>query len=260
MPPIKIAVQLRSVPLEFKKAVPAVARLGAGGVEIDARGEINPRDMSQTAVRSIRKLLDDNGLHVPALEFRTRRGYNVADDLTRRVEATKAAMKLAHSLGAPVVVNQLGRVPEDATSAEWQLMIEALADLGAYGHRVGALLAAETGSESGADLRRLLDALPPAAIAVAFNPGNLLMHGFAPLETIEALGSDILYVRAKDGVRDRSKGRGMEVTLGRGSADFPALLGALEERGYRGFFAVESVSEREPLAELALAVEYLRNL
>ena len=195
MPPLKIAVQLRSLPLEFKKAVPAVAQLGVAGVEIDVRAEINPKDMTQTALRSVRKMLDDHGLRVPAVDFRTRRGYNVADDLTRRVDATKAAMKLAHALGASVVVNHLGQIPSDVQSTEWQMMLEALSDLGAYGQRVGALLAAETGSESGADLRRLLDALPQGSIAVAFNPGNLLINGFSPLEAIEALGRDVLYVR-----------------------------------------------------------------
>ena len=39
---------------------------------------------------------------------------------------------------------------------EWDLLVQVLADLGRHGQRVGAVLAAETGSESGADLARLI--------------------------------------------------------------------------------------------------------
>ena len=125
---------------------------------------------------------------------------------------------------------------------------------------VGALLAAETGSESGADLARLIAALPPGTMLVALNPGNLIINGFAPLDSIAALATEIAYVRAKDGVRDLAQGRGVEVALGRGAADFPALIGALEERSYRGVWCVERERCDDPLKEIGDAVSYLRNI
>ncbi len=36
-----------------------------------------------------------------------------------------------------------------------------------------------------------------------------------------------------------ARGRGLDVPLGRGSVDYPALLGSLEERGYRGYFTIQ---------------------
>ena len=65
------------------------------------------------------------------------------------LSGTKAAMELAYHVGAPVVVNHIGRVPADTESAAWRLLVEVLDELGRHGHRAGALLAAETGSESG---------------------------------------------------------------------------------------------------------------
>lgn len=260
MPPLRIAVQLSNLRLPFRKALPWAARLGARAVELDARGELNPQELSGTALRQVRKLLDDHGLSVSAVEFRTRRGYNVADELSRRVEATKAAMRFAFSLGTPLVVNQMGRIPPDESCAEWKLLVEVLSELGNFGQHVGAVLAAETGAESGADLRRLIDALPPGALAVTLNPGNLIVNGFAPLDAIAALGHDIQYVHAKDGVRDLAQGRGSEVTLGRGSADFPAVLGALEERNYRGYWCVECPRAHDPAGEISQAIQYLNQL
>lgn len=260
MPALKLAMSLRGLRLPLKKALPVAARLGVQAVEIDGRGEINPQDITQTGVRQIKKLCDDHHLAVSAVEFRTRRGYGVADELSRRIEATKAAMKLASALGARFVVNQVGRVPDDEASPAWQTLVEVLADLGVYGQHVGALLAAETGSESPQRLRTLLDSLPAGSLVVTLNPGNLIINGFAPLEAVELLAGEIVYVRAKDGVRDLAEGRGIEVQLGRGSADFPALLGALEQRNYRGSICIAGESGGDPLEAVGQAVEYLRSL
>ncbi len=85
-------------------------------------------------------------------------------------------------------------------------------------------LAAQTGAEDGRDLARLLAALPEGAVGVDLDPGALVVNGFSPLEAVEALGPRILHVHARDGVRDLARKRGLEVPLGRGSVDFPALL------------------------------------
>lgn len=259
MPALKIALKLTDLRQPLDAALRFAAEERIAAVELDGRSELNLQSLSQTGLRQLRKRLEDYQLKVSAVGFRTRRGYGVAEDLERRVDATKAAMRFAHALGANLLVNQVGYV-SDEESPERSLMLEVLADLGRFGQRVGTLLAAETGSESGADLRRLIDALPPGSIGVALSPGNLIVHGFSPLGVVEALGSDILYVYANDGIHDRASGRGSEVQLGRGSVDFPALLGALEERGYRGYFCIERQRSDEARAEIAQAIEYLRAL
>ena len=260
MPAVKVAIQARSVGLPLKKVLPLARQWGACAVEIDGRGDARPNELSQTGRRQLRKLFDDYELRVAAVGFRTRRGYDVAEDLERRVEATKAAMTLAYDLGASWVVNQIGRVPEKPDGPRWQTLVEVLTDLGNYGQRAGALLAAETGSESGTDLARLLAALPGGAIGVCLNPGNLVINGFSSLEAVASLGPNIGYVHAQDGVRDLAQGRGIEVRLGRGSADFPTLLGALEEHDYRGYWTILRERADQPVAEIADAVSYLKSL
>ena len=162
----------------------------------------------------LRKLFEDLNLRVAAIGFPTRRGYNVAEYLEGRVAATKDAMRMAYELGSSIVVNQVGRVPASRDAPDWPIMLEALTDLGTYGHRIGATLTAETGSESGEDLARLIAALPDGSLGATFNPGNLIINGFVPLDAVAAFGRHILYVHAKDGVRDLARGRGDEVPLG----------------------------------------------
>lgn len=260
MPALKIAVQLASLRQPFRKAVMTAARLGASGVEIDARGELRPEVMTQTALREIRGLLEEHSLRVVAVGFRTRRGYDAPDEIERRVAATKGAMKLAADLRAPIVVNQIGHAAAAADSPGGKLLRQTLLDFCGYGQRIGTLLAAQTGSESGPDLASLLAELPLHGIGVDLDPGNLILNGFSPLEAVQALGPNILHVHARDGVRDLARGRGQEVPLGRGTTDFPALLGALQERGYRGYFTVGRETSDEPELEAKQAIKYLGNL
>jgi sugar phosphate isomerase/epimerase len=257
---LRVGVDLASLRLPLKKALLTAAELGAEAVEIDARSQLPPQELTRTAVRHLRKMLEDLNLRVCALRFRTRRGYDTLDDLDRRVEATRQAMTAAFELGASVVVNQVGRIPDESSGPNWDLLTGVLADLGRFGQKAGAMLAAETGSEDGAALRRLIDALPDGSIGVCFNPGNLLVNGFSAQEAMQALARDTIYFHAQDGVRDLARGRGVEVPLGRGSADFPDLLGRLEEHEYRGYLTVVREQSDDPIFEIGQAVKFLRNL
>ena len=257
MPELKIAVDLAGLRMPLKKALLAASELGVRAVQIDARGEITPQ-LSRTGVRQLRKMLDDLRLRVSAVRFRTRRGYGTMADLDARVAATKAAMTLAHDLGAPLVVNHLGFIPSDPESEGWKLMVEVLSDLAAHGHRAGALLAAETGGADGQQLAKLLADVGDGAMAVDLNPGALMAGGFSPLEAVAALGPAIQLVHATDAHSGTSGRAGDAALLGRGDVDFPALLAALEEHGYRGHFTVGQPTFSDPTGEIAQAIEYLR--
>jgi sugar phosphate isomerase/epimerase len=229
-------------------------------VEIDARGDVAPARHSRTGLRELRKTLDDHRLQVSAVSFRTRRGYDTPADLDRRVTATKSVMQFAYDLGCSVVVNHIGRVPTDPEGDSRRLLVEVLSDLANHGLRVGATLAAETGTESGEDLAGLLSELPEQGIGVDLNPGNLIAAGHSPLEAIGALGPCIVHVHASDGVRDLARNRGEYVPVGQGSADFPALLGALEEYEYRGYFTVAHQGIGGVAGGVGDVIRYLRGL
>jgi sugar phosphate isomerase/epimerase len=233
--------------------------MGAEAVEIDARNELRPDELSQTGVRQVRKMLDDLNLRVSCLGFRTRRGYHVADDLEARIDATKRALRLAYDLGTNVVVNHIGSVPAD-DGPTLGTMVQALADIGRFSHKVGAFLAAATATDSGADLAKLIARLPPGAIGVDLNPAQLIIHGHSPLEAVRALGQNVMHVHANDAARDVSVGRGIEVQLGRGSAEFPELLASLEEHQYRGYITIERRDAASAISEVRQAIEFLRNM
>jgi sugar phosphate isomerase/epimerase len=257
---LKVGIQLASLQLPFKKALHIAAELGANGIEIDARNDLKPQDLSRTGLRQLRKTLDDRNLRVCAIGFQTRRGYDVLEELDRRVEATKQAMQFAYDLGASVVINQVGKIPTEPNDPTWDLLVQVLTDLGRFGQRVGATLAVETGAEDADTLLRLIDALPAGSIGINLDPGNLIVNGFSATAATKKLGAHVIHVHAKDGVRDLAQGRGIETQLGRGAADFPEILGILEEHEYRGYFTIERKHASDPVLEVGQAVQYLRNL
>lgn len=260
VPELKIGIQLTSLRRPFKQAVLTAAEMGVSAIEIDVREHLRVRDMTDTALRQVKKLLDDAELRVCALSFRTRRGYNDIERLQERVEATKRAMDLGYKLGASYIVNQVGQIPPEGEGSEWDTLVDVLTELGKYSQRSGAFLAAETGGEDAEVLGKLLSALPEGTMGVTLNPGNLIVQGFSASEAVSELGKHIMYVRAKDAVRDLAQGRGLEVPLGRGSVDFPELIGRLEEHGYRGHYTVLRENSSDPTSEIAASVEFLKNL
>jgi sugar phosphate isomerase/epimerase len=257
---IKLGVELASLRLPLKKGLLTARELGVEAVEIDARHELKPDDLSRTGVRQIRKMLDDLNLRVSAVTFRTRRGYHVVEDLEARIDATKRSLRLAFELGTNVVVNHIGRVPAESDASAMSTMVQALSDLGRCGQKVGALLAAETGTESGEELARLIDRLPPGSIGVDFNPAGLIVHGHSPRHAAESLGPHVLHVHANDATRDLALGRGVEVALGQGNTEFPEILAVLEEHQYRGYITVARRDSESPLADVRQALMFLRNL
>ncbi|MDG2220737.1 MAG: sugar phosphate isomerase/epimerase [Rubripirellula sp.] len=259
MAELKLAVRLDAMRMPLKRALQQAAKWGATAVELDARNEIHPSQLSDTGLRQLRKILEDGNLRVASVRFLTRRGYDNPADLDRRVEATKDAMLLAYRLGAPVVINSIGTVLEtEEDDPRMDLLHSVLHDLGRYGAKVGAFLAAETGNEPGETLAKALGNADDAFVAVALNPGQLIINRHSVSDAIAALRDRIQIVSAVDGVIDLAAGRGLSVPLGQGTADFPELIGRLEDIPYRGFYTVGRPDSN--LNELASGLAYLRQL
>jgi sugar phosphate isomerase/epimerase len=199
-------------------------------------------------------------LGVSAVSFITRRGYDNPDALDRRILATQSAMKFAQTLGAGVVINRAGHVPAEESDPQFTALVEVLSSLGAYGDRVGARFALQTGSESVTQLASLFAALPEQVVGVDLHPSGLLHHGHDPAEAVATLGRHVFHVHACDAVRDLARGQVIDVEIGRGAADLPALVGQLEEFNYRGWITIERQNAADPVGEIGDAVAFLRSL
>ena len=254
------SVVLASLKLPVREALGVAARMGAEGVEINARTELRPAELSQTGIRQIRKWLGDFNLVVSCIQFPTNQGYESLERIDERIAGTKAAMRLANDLGCRIVSNRIGPIPSDQADSRWGTLATALHDLAAYSLKAGAWLAIRTGTNSGPVLADLLGRFPQGALAIDFDPAELMIFRHSPEEAMTSVGNAVAHFRARDAVRDLSSGSTLEVQLGRGTIDFSTLLGALEEHQYRGFISVERNQETGTEFECSQALKYLEQL
>jgi sugar phosphate isomerase/epimerase len=255
---VRIAIQTKCLGMPLRQALHTAGRLEAEGVQIDLREELPVGELSDTATRQLRKMLDDLNLRVGSCLFPTRRGFDNPEQLERRIEATIQAMHAASRIGARVMLVTMGQCPARETPARATLL-ESLAMVSASGNRVGVALALQT-TASPAELEELLGELPEGALGLDANPAELVLSGVSPREFVERLGTRVTHLFANDAVRGFGSRGGGEVELGRGAADFPELLSILEEHGYRGWATIERRGSPQAIVDVENAVRFLRSL
>jgi sugar phosphate isomerase/epimerase len=167
---------------------------------------------------------------------------------------------LSLSLGARIAIVQAGHIPEKADDPRALLMAEALRTLGRHGDRVGAVLALETGLESGAVLCGFLERFDTGGLGVNLDPGNLLMHDFDPSESARALRGKVVHTHATDARRASASRSTQGVPLGHGDIDWTHYLTVLEEVGYRGWLTIDRQGAGNGVAGVAADVAFLRRL
>jgi len=256
----RLSVPVAALSRDLRQTLRIARDLGFRAVELDARYGLDPDQLTRTGMRQIRKWLGDEGLEVSGIAFPTRGGYGDADRLEGRITATKGALRLAYDLGARLVFNHVGKIPDSPERAEWRLMVDVLSDIGAWSQHVGGTLCAEAGRAAPADLARLIAALPAGSLACDLVTGALVVNGHDPVAAVAALGDHVAAVHATDAVAGPFAGRGRAVILGTGQVDFARVFAALEERGFQGWIGLDPVEPREARSELADAVQFLRTM
>ncbi|MBD13789.1 MAG: hypothetical protein CMJ72_01330 [Planctomycetaceae bacterium] len=251
----QIAAQTKCFNEPIRKALHTAARLQCNGVQIDVRSELPQTELSQTGVRQFRKMLADLNLRVGSVAFPTRRGLESPHDLERRLEATRAAMVLGSQLESRVLVCNLGELPGEPST-----LTEALLNLAMHGNRLGVQIVVQAAATDPEEISGYIASLPEGTLALDLHPAQLIANGHSPQEFVSRIGQYIAHVHAVDGVYDLANGQGVEVELGRGSSDFPELLGGLEEFGYRGWLTIERRASRQPIEDIGNAVQFLRTL
>jgi sugar phosphate isomerase/epimerase len=256
---VRVAVQTKCLAQPLRQALHTASRLGAEGVQIDLREELAAAELSDTALRQLRKLLDDLNLRVGSTAFPTRRGYANPQDLERRLEATVEAMRAASRMAARVMLISLGPLPLPE-APERSTLLEAMTTLAMSGNRLGVQLGVQCPVAHPTDLKSFLDELPEGLVGVDLSPADLILNGQQPREYAEALGRHIVHVFANDAAGGLGGMPGSAVELGRGTVDFPELFGALEEQDYHGWITVERRHSPRPVEDVADAIQFLRSL
>jgi len=129
-------------------------------------------------------------------------------------------------------------------------VVAALGRLAPKAEARGVVLALES-YLSAAEHLKILERVGSSAVRVYYDVANSQDAGYPILDEIRALGARIVEVHAKD-----TKG-----LYGKGSMDFPSVLKALEDIGYKGWFVLEGTEMPLGVAEsIRYDVDYLRTV
>lgn len=257
---IKLGLRLECLDMPLRPALQEASRLGAGGVQIDAVGDLAPDVLTESGRKSFLALLRTLNLELTALGCPLRRGLDDAENQQPRIEYVRKVMRLAFELGPRVVVVSAGQIPEKEDSPEAGRMRESLQDLGRFGDHQGTRLALETGLEAGPVLAEYLSRFDCGSLGANLDPANLLLHGFDPYEAIEALRQRIGHVHARDCRKGNASRAAREVPLGHGDIDwlrFTESLGLVE---YRGWITVEREEGQQRATDVAAGLAFLKRL
>lgn len=257
---LKLGVDLASLQLPLRQGLQEIGRMGASGVQLQAIGDLSPRRLSQTGRREFRHLLQTYNLDCAALVCPFRHGLDVAEGLMERIDILTQALSLSFELGARTVVVQAGRLPESEEAPAARLLNEALQTLGRVGDRTGTTLALETGLDSGVALAAYLNRFDTGGLGVCYDPGNLLVNGFDPYDSLRALRGKVSLSQARDARRAGASRAAAEVPVGHGDLDWLQLLGTFEEIEYRGWLNIKRDEGNNRLADVAGGAAFLRRL
>lgn len=277
MADFSIGIILDSFRKPFPEALKMVSALGAQGIQVYAtKGEMSPENLTGQKRRDFLSMVKDNGLVISALCGDLGHGFGKADLNADLIARSKKIVDLALELETNIITTHIGVVPADPRHPRYRVMQDACGQLAEYADQVGAHFAVETGPETSATLRSFLDSLHSTGVSVNLDPANLVMvTGDDPAQAVHNLAPYIVHTHAKDGVmlyREApeliygiAKGDSLvtapafeEVPLGKGEVPFDSYLNALRDIGYKGFLTIEREVGDDPAADIALAVQFLK--
>jgi len=276
----KIGVITDSFRTDTKTAIETAAKLGVSGFQMYAtKGENSPENLVGAKRRELLDFVKSHGLVFSAICGDLGHGFGNKEKNPALIEKSKRILELAKDLECDIVTTHIGVVPQDPNHDRYKIMQEACFELSRFADEMGSHFAIETGPEPAKVLKGFLDSLGSHGVAVNLDPANLAMViGEDPVDSVRILGDYIVHTHAKDGNKlapcNPEEVYGIiehetfaeqaptfeEVPLGKGSVDFPRYLQALKDVGYDGFLTIERECGNNPLADITLAVEFLKKL
>lgn len=236
-------------PPPLSAALAAVAQLGFAAVDliaIEGWGHVEPDDLVndwQATASQVEALLREQQLAPLAMNVAIGPLYRRdAQTSARRLGKVEAVVRLMQRLGVGVASFYPGYKVQDRP---WDTVladtVATVREILAIGRAAGVTLAIEphfdTPFQTMAQIRPLLDAVPE--LGVAYDPSHFAMQGIDLAETA-CLLERAVHVH----LRDAAPGA-MQAGFGTGTVDLDWLLGALEERGYRGHLSIEYLRTSE---------------
>lgn len=259
MSPPRLAIATGRLSGPLRETIRKAEQTGARGLQFEARQQLKPGDFSQTGRRQLLHTLAERDLVVGSLTYALRRPLHDQEQLDARIAAIKETMQFAWDLKARVLICRIGRIVDDADSADGARQREVLQELVQHGNRVGVTLAVTPSGDSPALLRSLLDSIDNGPLGIDFDPAERVMSHHPPVDSLRMVYGHPIHLTVRDALQDED-GTGRETTVGRGEVPWEQLLATLEEMSYTGWMTVDRRTGEDPLTEMTRAVAFINGM
>ena len=177
----KIGVTSASFNMPFDQMLPLASEMGITGLQLwNVGGEHDAASLSSDDRKRLLDKIKSHGMEISALCAEVG-GFTDPATVQDHLKKAKAVIDLAVDLGVYVISGHVGTIPEDPNDPARVCMTKAVIDLGKYAEDRGKVYASETGPELVELMREFIDALPNKAIKLNFDPANLVMNVFDPV-------------------------------------------------------------------------------
>lgn len=252
----QIAAATRSLSLPLKQSLQVAVQLGARGVQLDARTEIKPADLTETGTRQLLHMLSELGLSVASLAFPTKRAWYEDERLEAQIAELRSVLRLAYSLKAKVVTTRIGRIPEDETSQQYALLVDVVNDVARDCNHIGVTLAIAPTRDAPEKLEQFLGKINQGPVGVNFDPVSFVAIGTPASQAYRSLHQLVAHFQVRDAVRDVEGA--VEVPVGRGEVDWDELLPLVVEAEYGGWLTVERNQGDDRAGDVARAIQFVQ--
>jgi hexulose-6-phosphate isomerase len=230
--------------------------LGFDGVEMDSPNEFDAKEVVRAR--------DESGLPIPGVvdsaHWKQHFSHNDPKVRAQGVEALKTALRDAKTYGATTVLVVPGVVDKDTYYDDaYKRSQEEIRKVLPVAQETGVKLAFENVWNnfllSPMEAARYVDEFESPMVGWHFDVGNVVRSGW-PEHWIRVLGKRILKLDIKEYSRkkrdEEGLWKGFDVELLEGDCDWPAVMKALKEIGYKGWVAAEiRGGGRERLQDIA---------
>ena len=277
---MKLGVLTNCFNKNTEEGIKIASKMGFTGVQIYATtGDFAFDKMTEQDKANYKKMLADNNLEISAIcgdmgGF----GFEIEEDNPERIEKTKRIVDLAVEFNTKVITSHIGVIPEDQNCKKFQVMLNALSEIGEYAYSKGVTIAIETGPEVAKTLYNFVSKIK-RGVGVNLDPANFIMvTGQDPAEAVYLLKDYIVHTHLKDGKKLKESSAEkiyhafaiggiealnaadyfIETPVGQGNVDFDKYIKALNEVGYNGYLTVEREAGDNIEEDIAKGVEYIK--
>jgi sugar phosphate isomerase/epimerase len=178
------------------------------------------------------------------------------------IDTYKKAIDFCAMADIPAMHSHFGFIPEEPNCELYASFIECMRELCQYAKDKGVMVFCETGQETATTLIRAIHDIGTGNIFVNCDVANMVLYGKGnPVDAVRQFGPLLKELHAKDGKYPTNPYYlGRETKIPEGDVNFPELVKALKEIGFKGVMTIECELRGDNSAYVNDTKKYLEDL